>query len=140
MKHIANLLILSISYSFIIVMGIAAGCGLSLYQCELSGGEFVLKEWLMPGIIVFTGLVIVGIGVAYVNILIASSQQRILRLSVVQFILGSFVGLLPLLFFHVVTKSLSVNYRPSFQEVPFLLGGFVVVLLIKIGHFLRRKN
>lgn len=121
-------------------MGIAAGCGLSLYQCELSGGEFVLKEWLMPGIIVFTGLVIVGIGVAYVNILIASSQQRILRLSVVQFILGSFVGLLPLLFFHVVTKSLSVNYRPSFQEVPFLLGGFVVVLLIKIGHFLRRKN
>jgi hypothetical protein len=125
MKRIAKLFVLAVAYTLTFLVGVAVLCRFSFYECEFVG-KFALMAWALPVVIVVSGLLVVGMCVAYINFYIDSHMRDILKSSVLRFALGSTSGALPLFLWYLVAGSFPENFYPSLQYVPFLLGGIVV--------------
>jgi hypothetical protein len=133
MKILARLVISGLAFCIFSVAGIGLMCSTGLFRCRV-GSDISVSEAVVPLLLVFGGLFLVGVGVAFlseqvVGMANSSGARRPLLWWVVG---GAAIGIVPRILWEVATGSFPTTFYPTADYVPFIVGGIASTLVVGI--------
>jgi hypothetical protein len=136
MKIFVRLMLSSLAFCTFAIAGVGLMCSTGLFRCRV-GSDIAVSEAVIPLLLVFGGLFLIGVGVAFLSEqVVAMAKSASARRPVLWWIGGgAVVGIVPRMLWEVATGSFPATFYPTADYVPFIVGGIASTL---IAGFLRR--
>jgi len=136
MRIPVRLVLSSLAFSVFSIAGVGLMCSTELFRCRI-GSDVAVSEAVVPFLLVFGGLFLIGIGVAFLSEQVVAMAKKVSarRPMLWWAVGGAAIGIVPRILWEVATGSFPATFYPTADYVPFIVGGIASAL---ITGFLRK--
>jgi hypothetical protein len=103
-------------------------CSTGLFRCRI-GSDITFSEAILPFLLVFGGLFLVGVGVGFLSQQVVANSSSANRPVLWWVAGGAVVGIVPRLLWELATGSFPTTFYPTADYVPFIVGGIASTLI-----------
>lgn len=130
MTILARLGLSSLAFCIFSIAGVGLMCTTGLFRCRV-GSDVAVSETIVPLLLVFGGLFLVGVGVAFLSErLVGMAKGVSARRPVLWWIVGgAVIGIVPRILWEIATGSFPATFYPTADYVPFIVGGIASTLI-----------